>query len=704
MIKMLFRYTLTALLLSVSLAQQDYEANCFPALVASDVNGDGQLDQDTEFLAFTNAYGSSLYPDCYEPTDTLDLLLLGVYTTLSAESCLTCTPLPSCCFNLQLSIDGAGDAARTSEQLEALQIICDSTRTFILNCSSTENQPIIDVPDIDVPGIDVPDIDVPAIDVPVIDETSFDECLEKLADTDSNSDEIITNEEFSAAFTLPSNCSVADQGGFDLIRQGAYSSIVLSQCPLQDFLSCSFDANSRNISVSGLYTSGERTGNQTAALQTICSLTETIEQFSCAFGDIIDTPDLELTNCSQAVSAADTNGDGELSRDEYIVFLNDINDCAEEITELAIDQQATFASLACLSDLTEECLSNNSTTISLDNTTLTSICLSSNIFGCGELDIPGFPAPPVIGDDVNTNFSGCFDDIVAADENGDEFLSLDEFYALHVLRAGDRCEIASSITDTQRSTFEGLVCTSCISSGNDFSCCSDVSSDSLVSIAGAANRDDQTFIQTSILVAVCAAVELECIDISPTDIVPSAPTTESIPPPSSPVASPESDPGLQDCRGNMVEADADENNELSYSEFSVFVEIAGQEICSSISIPAGAIDLAFSTLGCSSCVQNGGNLDCCTEPVENKVIVIPDEMSDFLSAVCLTVNDLLQSSDCDSDGNPIQSPSLAPIATNNSSNPDPEVGGNDEGSSGTTSLEGLVRLLVSVCSILYLIW
>lgn len=658
--KMLFRSVLSALLLSTTVAQ-NYEADCFPALAASDENGDGLLEQETEFLAFANAYGTALYPDCYEQTDSLDLLLLGVYTALSADTCLTCSPLPSCCFNSQVSIDGAADPDRTSEQQSSLERICSSTSAVIFNCS--ENEPVIGVPDID--------------------EAAFNQCLEKLSAADGNGDEIITREEFSAAFTLPSNCSAADQGEFGLVQQAAYSGIILSQCPIQDFLSCSLDTGSRNITASGLYSSSGRTADQTANLQTICALTESIQFFPCG---LLDTPGLASTDCSEALSTADANGDDEISREEYVIFLNDIKDCEEEITELTIDQQATFASLACLSDLTEECLSNNSSTISLasmDNTTITSICLSSDLFGCGGVEVPGFPAPPVIGG-VNTNFSGCFEDIVTADENGDSFLSLDEYYTLHVLRAGERCQIGSSLTETQRSTFEGLVCTSCVSSGAGFSCCSDVSDSSLVSIAGATNRDNQTFIQTTILVAVCASVELECINITPT--VPSPPTTDSIPP----AASPTTNAGLNDCLGSMTASDADGNGELNYSEFSVFVETFGQESCSSISVPKGASDLAFSTLGCSSCVANGGGLDCCTEPVENKVVVIPAEIDEFASAVCLAVNSLIESSGCGTDIESTESPSLAPIATNSSSNPETGGGGGDSSGSGKTRIFSLL--------------
>lgn len=527
---MLFRSILSALLLSASLAQ-NYETDCFAALVASDANGDGKLEQETEFVAFANAYGNALYPDCYEPSDSSDLLLLGVYTTLSAGSCLTCSPKPSCCFNLQVSIDGAANSDRTSEQQSALQTICDSTSAVIFNCTVSD----------------------PVAGIPNVDEESFSQCLEKLIAADGNSDEIITKEEFSAVATLPSNCSAADQEAFDIFRQGLYSSIILSQCPIQDFLSCSLDSSGRNISASGLSASNGRTDEETTTLQTICGLTESVQLFPCGVGEILDNSNLTSTICSEALTSADVNGDGELSREEYVIFLNAVNDCTEEITELGVNQQASFASLACLSDPTEECKSDSISTISLgsmDSNTLSSICLSSDLFGCGDVVIQ----PPNVAN--FTNFSGCFDDIVAADENGDSFLSLDEFYNLHVLRAGDRCKIEPSLTETQRTTFEGLVCTSCIASGDGFSCCSKVSNTSVVSITGAANEDSQTFIQTTILLAVCASVELECIDIAP---APATPTTDMAPTPL-PAASPPTDPENPSLPPVVVPSPVGQNN------------------------------------------------------------------------------------------------------------------------------------------------
>jgi hypothetical protein len=512
---MLLRYTVSALLLSVSLAQ-DYETTCFPALVASDSNADGQLEQDTEFLAFANAYGRALYPDCYDSSDTLDLLLLGVYTGLSADTCLTCSPLPSCCFDLQLSIDGAANPDRTSEQLSALQTICDSTSAVISNCTVSE----------------------PVTGIPTVDEEAFTQCLEKLTAADANSDEIITTEEFATFAPLPSNCSAADQEAFDVYQQGVYSSIVLSQCPIEEFLSCSLDSSNRNISVAGLSATDGRSDEQTAALQTVCGLTESITLFPCGLGlDLnVTLPNVTSTDCSDELTAADVDGDGALTREEYLAFLNAVNECEEEITELQVDQQATFASLACLSDLTAECLSDNTTTISLesiDDSTLSSICLTSDVFGCGGEVLE----PPNVTTNF-TDFSRCYEDIVAADANGDSLLSLDEFYQLHVLRAGDDCELEPSITETQRTTFQGLVCTSCIAIGEGFNCCNEASNTSLVSVAGAANSDNQTFIQTTLLVAVCASVELECLDIAP--IGPSPPTTDSSPIPS-PVAAPTTD-------------------------------------------------------------------------------------------------------------------------------------------------------------------
>ena len=125
---------------------------------------------------------------------------------------------------------------------------------------------------------------------------------------------------------------------------------------------------------------------------------------------------LNLDDCITILNQADTNGDGALDLDEYKIVVKALQ-CLES-DSLTLAETTVFNSIACQCavDQGPDCCLGSNARISLMSMTPTQACLymdsTLDDSACAEGD---------------ATTSTCFREMVLADNDGDEFLSLDEY-------------------------------------------------------------------------------------------------------------------------------------------------------------------------------------------------------------------------------------------------------------------------------------
>lgn len=251
-----------------------------------------------------------------------------------------------------------------------------------------------------------------------------------------------------------------------------------------------------------------------------------------------------------------------------------------------------------------------------------------------------------------TRLEVCVRNLAAADGNGDEKLSGDEFRAFVRLYALESaCERRTSLTVAQTLAFTTFACLCRTEPGNTFACC--LPRNAAVSIPGSSGSP--TIQETRALSALCIAIDLTLVNQCPPTLAPSntdrvVPDEVTLIPTSVPSASvetnataqpsssvqpstwhPTSSPSmtvvpsfeptdfaaldetdLEVCLRHLVQADLNSDRSLNGEEFTDFVqsyvlETACVEV-SSLSLVQATL---FSTLACRCLTQLPIDLTCC---------------------------------------------------------------------------------------------
>lgn len=349
-------------------------------------------------------------------------------------------------------------------------------------------------------------------------------------------------------------------------------------------------------------------------------------------------PSILAQECVDNLVLADQDGDAFLTRAEFSVLLQLESNCAnpDSLLDLDIAQQGAYAAavtaqcvrdgsaLECLLGIGDRQLSiagADSTTGRTEEETesLQAVCDAVSLLSsvdCAE--IPGIidddedePGDDTIDDDDN---SKCYDDLLGADVDGDEALSLEEFSLFIQLQSN--CTSLDSFLEldlVQQAAYTAVVTAQCIDGESPLTCVLGGSSRNM-SIAGVGSsvRTDK---EAQDLDTVCASVNLlrfaECT-LGDSPIV--------------------GDNSYENCSEALSNADVDGSETLTREEFRLFLNDfndCNETDRNGLSL---AEEAAFSAAACTS----GSSLECLTNQ-DATIDVSLSVMNNtaLLSTICL---------------------------------------------------------------------
>lgn len=468
-----------------------------------------------------------------------------------------------------------------------------------------------------------------------MEEDALADCMSAMESADEDDSATLTREEFRRFVDEYNQCGEGRQS-LNVAESTVFSSLACLSTNLT-----SLDCISNEAATISLYPDIAAVTNfQRTVLSSVCLSTSRLGCQDFETPEIPPTTEFipELSQaCVDDILAADVNNDGHLTNNEFLQLAVRRNDAevscnAPEQPRFSLTslQQSSFQGLACTSCLasgaTPACCLNILNTGRIDiaaaagiqrnaaqSAFLSTICLTADAqfpsYECSSLD----------------EGADCLLDSRAADTDEDGYLDLDEFYKLLLLRGVDKCYSVASVgqlPETMRLAFLALSCTSCVSDGEQPTCCARRAEGSKISVN---------------LPALCASIDLE---VSQSSCSPDGTLSDKETATSSPIGS----PILGDCETHLQTVDRDGDGYMNKDEFYDLITLVGADSCYEMPNPGQlttALNAMFTGLACTSCVADGELPTCCLRGVETSKVSVS-----LVDAICLAVNTEVSRSSC----------------------------------------------------------
>ena len=336
-----------------------------------------------------------------------------------------------------------------------------------------------------------------------VEDTPPVECVNATLKSDSNQDSYLFQDEYLSFIQIYSKCDLINILSAE--QRAVFQNLACS-C-LNDPAAgpdCCLPGNAK------IYINGSRKlSYETYSLSEICFLTAATFDDECLAPPTVTPIEYQdLDQCSNDLVSSDTDKNDLVDKEEYLLFIQKFGQC-EAFKNLDLGHYSVFQTMACecvnQGASFECCLPGNATlnisgaSLQDSNRTVDQISMLSKI--C--ITANGLTTRPCEAANTTTPMVDCADNLLAADDDSDEFLDMNE-YLFFLQATYANCSGIEWLSLSQRVVFNMLACACLLDPGAELECC--FPGNARINITGARIQNDaRTSQQSQFLSTLCTA-------------------------------------------------------------------------------------------------------------------------------------------------------------------------------------------------------